>query len=56
MISANRPRNPVTSGRSNGLGAGAQAVGANNGRLVFFRDPEGRIIDLMEGYFDEVES
>jgi len=25
-------------------------------RLVFFRDPEGRIIELMEGYFDEVES
>jgi len=25
-------------------------------RLVFFRDPEGRIIELMEGYSDEVES
>lgn len=25
-------------------------------RLVFFRDPEGRILELMEGYSDEVES
>ena len=25
------------------------------GRIVFFRDPEGNIVELMEGYFDEME-
>lgn len=24
-------------------------------RICFFRDPEGNIIELMEGYFDEVD-
>ena len=26
---------------------------APNARIVFFRDPEGNIIELMEGYVDE---
>ncbi len=29
---------------------------APGARIVFFRDPEGNIIELMEGYQDEIEA